>query len=91
MNLRMPDLEAHVKEAVEKNAKYFAIVVSIHGNKETLINETANAKPKVDYYKVAYSDDLIHKNSEGIRIVGYTYGNTFHEIEVNLFVKGAQA
>lgn len=88
MGLKMYNLEACVDKAIESGAKYFAVVVSIHGKNEIIVNEVANAKSKLDYYKVAYSKELVLNSSEGIRIVGFTYGNTFHQIEVDLFGKG---
>lgn len=53
-------------------------------NPEIIINENANFDKKFDYYKKAYNENLTLKTFKGIKIVGFSYGNTFKEIEKDL-------
>lgn len=76
-------LENCVKEAKESNAKYLAVLVNMEGflKPEIIINSEENFDAKLAYYKKAYTEDLVLKTFSGIRIVGFTYGNDFSEIE----------
>ena len=51
---------------------------------EIIINENANFDSKFDYYRKAYNEDLTLKTFSGVKIVGFTYGDTFKEIEKDL-------
>lgn len=51
---------------------------------EIIINENENFDKKFDYYKKTYHEDLTLKAFSGIRIVGFTYGDSFQEIEKDL-------
>ncbi|WP_397331791.1 hypothetical protein [Paenibacillus sp. JSM ZJ436] len=77
----MSDLIEIFNDAKEFNAKYVAVKIEMDGfNKpEVIINERANIDTKLAYYKNTYNEDLTHKYSSGIRIVNYSYGNTYDE------------
>ena len=51
---------------------------------EIIINENENFDSKFAYYKKAYNEGLTLKTFNGIKIVGFTYGNSFEEIEKDL-------
>lgn len=38
----------------------------------------------MEYYKKAYNDDLTLKSFNGIKIVGFTYGDSYDEIQEDL-------
>ncbi|QDY21926.1 hypothetical protein CGQ39_13485 [Clostridium botulinum] len=86
MDLNINNLEKCFYEASKKDKKYVGIKIQIHEFKkpEIIINENANFDKKFDYYKKAYNKDLILKTFNGIRIVGFTYGNSFKDIEKDL-------
>lgn len=46
---------------------------------EIIINENANFDSKFAYYKKAYNENLTLKSFNGIKIVGFTYGDTFKQ------------
>lgn len=57
------------------------------GEIETIINP--NVKAKIDYISKTYSEDLIHKNCDKIKIVGFGIGDDFKSISdmMNNFVE----
>lgn len=71
--------------ALKSNAKYFAIVVSINGDEEIIINKMDAVKEhKLEYWLKTYDQGLAHVNNSNIRITGITYGDTFDSIEKDL-------
>lgn len=86
MNLIINNLEKCFMEADKQNQKYIGVKIQMQGfpKAEIIINEKANFDSKLTYYKKAYNDDLTLKTFNGIKIVGFTYGNTFEEIEKDL-------
>ncbi|WP_242842613.1 hypothetical protein [Clostridium tetani] len=86
MELTINNLEKCFYEASQKDKKYVGIKIQMAGFKkaEIIINENANFDKKFDYYKKAYNKDLTLKTFDGIEIVGFTYGDTFEEIEKDL-------
>lgn len=84
--LKMVNLENCFNMAVAKKVNYVAVVIEMDGfdEKEIIINPIRNAVDKLEYYNKTYNDDLTHKYSNGIRIVGCTYGNNFADIEFDL-------
>ena len=51
---------------------------------EIIINESENFDSKLAYYKKAYNEDLTLKAFNGIKIIGFTFGDNFSEIEDDL-------
>ncbi|RXM70872.1 hypothetical protein DP143_13555 [Clostridium tetani] len=86
MELTINNLEKCFYEASQKDKKYVGIKIQMSGFKkaEIIINENANFDKKFDYYKKAYNENLTLKTFDGIKIVGFTYGDTFEEIEKDL-------
>lgn len=80
------NLENCFDEAIKQNKKYVGVKIRMQDfpRAEIIINERENFEKKLHYYKNAYSEDLSLKTSSGIRIVGFTYGDTFKDIEEDL-------
>jgi hypothetical protein len=74
------------ERAKELNVKYVAVLIEMDGfpKAEIIINQVDNVDTKLDYYKKTYDDELNHKFAKGIRIVGFTFGDSFEEIENEL-------
>lgn len=66
-----------------KNAKYVGVKIETRGNEgyEIIINPNCNFDNKLAYYKKAYTDDLVLKAFDGIKIVGFTFADSLKEIE----------
>lgn len=84
--LTVDNLEKCFYEASHKGAKYVGVKIQMQGfpKPEIIINENENFDSKVAYYKKAYNDNLILKSFEGVKIVGFTYGDSFEAIEHDL-------
>lgn len=84
--MNINNLESCFSYAVMVSAKYVAVLVEMDGfaEPEIIINDINNAKDKLEYYKKAYNNDLTHKYSDGIRIIAFTYGDSFKDIEHDL-------
>ncbi|MGM1044737.1 MAG: hypothetical protein ACQEXX_01185 [Bacillota bacterium] len=81
MDPTMKEMIEIFEDAKEFGAKYVAVKIEMDGfeKPEVIINEKENIDTKLIYYKNTYNEDLTHKFSQGIRIVNYSYGNTFDE------------
>lgn len=86
MELTIKNLENCFNRALENNANYLGIKVQLEEKSysEVIINERRNFEFKWDYYTKAYNENLTHKHNEKIKIIGFTYGNTFEDIEKDL-------
>ena len=51
---------------------------------EIIINDFLNFDAKLEYYKNAYNINLVLKSYDGIKIVGFTTGNSFKSIQKDL-------
>lgn len=87
--MKLNNLEICFMSAMKMKAKYVGIKIWMQGfdGCEIIINPTANFESKLEYYKRAYNDDLTLKSFNS-KIVGFTYGDSFEEIEKDL--KGEQ-
>lgn len=83
---KLEKFEATVNYAKNSEHKYIGVKIKMFGfeKPEVIINRTENFDLKLAYYKKAYTDDLVLKTYEGIRIVGLTFGDSFAEIEKEL-------
>lgn len=72
--------------AKELGEKYVAVLISMEGfpSNEVIINDNENIDTKLAYYQKTYDEDLNHKFAKGIKIVGFTFGNSFDDIEMDL-------
>lgn len=84
--LTIYNLEKCFYEASVHDKKYVGILVRMEGfsKPEIIINENENFDLKFAYYKKAYTEDLILKTYNGIKIIGFTYGDSFEELEKDL-------
>lgn len=84
--LTIDNLEKCFYEASHQDKKYVGVKIQMEGfpKPEIIINENANFDSKFAYYKKAYNEDLTLKTFSGIKIVGFTYGDTFEGIENDL-------
>lgn len=84
--LGMDNLEICFNSAKAVGAKYVGVLIEMEGfsKSEVIINPTINFDSKLSYYKSAYDESLNHKFAKGIKIIGFTYGDTFAEIENDL-------
>lgn len=80
------DLENCFEQAKYKGAKFVAVAIKMEGyrGKEIIINPIVNVDEKLNYYKNAYDENLNHRYTNGVRIVGFTYGINMNEIEKHL-------
>lgn len=86
MKLTIHILEKCFYEASVQDKKYVGVKIQMKGfeKPEIIINENENFDKKFEYYKNAYNKDLTLKTFNGIKIIGFTYGDTFKEIETDL-------
>lgn len=82
-NLTMKYLVNNFEYAKDSGVKYVGVAIAMQGfeKPEIIINAKENFDTKLDYYQKAYNNDLTLKTFNGIRIVGFTYRDTFEEIE----------
>lgn len=84
--MKIGNLEKCFYEASHNGAKYVGVKIQMQGfqKPEIIINEHENFESKFAYYKKAYNDNLTLKTFDGIKIVGFTYGDSFEGIEKDL-------
>ena len=84
--LTMEYLENCFKRALELKQKFVAVVIRMEGfpEDEIIINKSDNIKSKFEYYMKTYDGNLNHKFAKGISIVGFTFGDSFEQIENDL-------
>ena len=84
--MKIENLEKCFYEASKQDKKYVGVKIQMQGfsKPEIIINENENFDSKFDYYKKAYNEDLTLKTFNGIKIVGFTYGDSFKDIEKDL-------
>ncbi len=70
----MKDLEEVVGIAIKKNEP-LGLLIEMPGFElpELITNPVVNLKKKLDYYRKTYDENLEHKYSKGIKIIGYTF------------------
>lgn len=89
MNVKMENLEICFNQAVVTGAAYVGVLIEMEGfpQPEVIINKNENIDSKLAYYKKTYGEDLNHKFAPGIRIVGFSYGQNFSDIESDLIAQ----
>jgi len=80
------NLEKCFYDASQLDKKYVGVLIEMPGfhKPEIIINPNENFDKKFAYYKSAYDEKLNHKQAPGIKIIGFTYGDTFSELEHGL-------
>lgn len=86
MSLTTENLEICFVEAKAREVKFVGVVIEMGGfpQAEIIINPAANIDSKLDYYKKTYDENLNHKFAQGIKIIGFSYGNNFSELQEDL-------
>ena len=84
--LTIDSLEKCFHEASQQDKKYVGVLIVMEGfpRPEIIINEKENFDSKLAYYKRAYTEGLTLKTFSGIRIIGFTSGDSFAELEKDL-------
>lgn len=84
--MKLTNLENMFNAAIKENVKYVGVKIETRGSEgaEIIVNPTCNFANKLDYYKKAYTEDLVLKSYDGIKITGFTYANTLRGIETDL-------
>ncbi|EEL19384.1 MULTISPECIES: hypothetical protein [Bacillus] len=82
MGITLEELEKCFNEALIEEAEYVAVLIEMDGipSDEVIINDKHNIDSKLAYYMKTYNEDLEHRYTPGIRIVGFAYGYSFSEI-----------
>ncbi|EJQ31581.1 hypothetical protein IEC_05523 [Bacillus toyonensis] len=82
MGITLEELEKCFNEALNEEAEYVAVLIEMDGipRDEVIINDKHNIDSKLAYYMKTYNEDLEHRYTPGIRIVGFAYGYSFSEI-----------
>lgn len=81
--LSMQDLVKTAEHAKEVGAKYLAVRIQMDDfpEDELIINRLANFDAKLAYYQKTYGDDLVHKHSPSVKIIGFLYAQDFEVIK----------
>lgn len=84
--MNMENLQNCFNEAIKQEKRFIGVKIEMQGfeKPEIIINRFENFKTKLDYYKKAYNEDLTLKTFAGIKIIGFTYGDHFDDIEYDL-------
>lgn len=84
--LKMRDLEACVAQAKAYGMSFIGVAFELPGTEdvEFIINPSCNFDTKLKYYKETYDEDLNHKKAPGVKIVDFTYGHSFTDIQASM-------
>lgn len=84
--MKKHDLVKIFAEAVKNNAEYTGVCVETVGmpHYEIIINKYENLDKKLEYYINNYTDDLVLKTFDGVKIVRAGYANNLREMEEKL-------
>ena len=84
--LTINNLENCFIAAKKNGARFVGVKISMKGFPvpEVIINEYPNFDKKLEYYKGAYNTDLTSKATDAIKIIGFTYGDSYEEIQKDL-------
>lgn len=86
MGLTIKNLIHIFESAIMNDANFVGVKIQMQSfeKPEIIINSAENFKTKLAYYKKAYNDDLTLKTFSGIKIIGFTFGDDFQEIQGDL-------
>lgn len=84
--LTINNLEKCFETAKKTGARFIGVKIAMNDfpTPEVIINEYPNFDKKLEYYKRAYNTDLTLKATDTIKIIGFTYGNNFNDIQEDL-------
>jgi hypothetical protein len=85
MNI-MDNLKNNFQGAKDNNAKYVGLLIETKGDKnpKVIIDSSEVFDTRLKYYIETYDEQLNHRTKEGIKISGFTYGNSVEDIEIDL-------
>lgn len=87
MGVTMKDaLVSCFNAAKANNSQFIAVVVRTkdYPEDEVIINRIENVDAKLEYYIMAYDDDMRLRYNKDIRIIGFTHADSFDEIQADL-------
>jgi len=86
MAFKMANLENCFNQAQVKGAAFVGVKIEMGGfpEPEVIINGRENIESKLEYYKKTYNENLEHNHAPGIKIVAFTYGENFTDIQEDL-------
>jgi hypothetical protein len=87
--LTMENLENCFNAAKKLDKNFVGVVLTLPNapGEEVIINGKENFDEKLKYYQSTYDENLNHKHVPNLKIVGFTFGNTFDHIQYDLFGK----
>lgn len=82
--LNINNLEKCFYEASHKGMKYVGVKVKMlqFPEAQIIIDSNENFDKRFSYYKEVFCDNL--ESEKGNRIIGFTYGDSFEELEKDL-------
>lgn len=85
MSLSKRNLEQCFENAVNTNALYVGVKIETRGSDgyELIINSHENFKTKLEYYRENYTDSLVLKKYDGIKIIACSHADSFDELEID--------
>ena len=86
VEMTIEDLKTCFLLATEVEASFVAVKIKMDDfpKEEIIINPIENAEKKLEYYLSAYNKDLTLKSCNKIKIIAFTYGDDFEEIQADL-------
>lgn len=65
---------------------WVGVLIKLPGQEkpEVIINHKDSFAVKLAYYQATYNEDLTHKHALGVRIINWTFGDTFEEVHEGL-------
>jgi len=84
--LTINNLKKCFHEASYQGKKYVSVLVQMEGfpKPEVIINENANFDTKFAYYEKVYDENLVLKSFSGVKIIGFTHGDSFPSLAEDL-------
>jgi hypothetical protein len=72
--------------AKELQVNYVGVAIQLPNalGEEVIINGKENFDEKLTYYQNTYDENLNHKHVPNLKITGFTFGNSFMDIEYDL-------
>lgn len=80
--LTMTNLKDTFNQAIGLDVNYIGVRIQAQGldEPEVIINPRENFESKLEYYQKAYNEDLTLKTFNGVKIIGFEYGDSYNEI-----------
>lgn len=90
MEMTIEALERLMNSYHGQHSNWMALEVTLPDapGTEYIIDPRENFKPKLDYIKKTYTNELVHKHVPAIKIVRFGFAPTFAELQDELFIEG---